>query len=73
MLGIVVDTGEQSEVRAVMELAFQWGRQINKQINKYIECQMFIRALEKTKKATRDQGYWEQQVLWTDSGNSCST
>lgn len=59
MMGIVVDTGEQSQAHALMVLSFQWGKGDNKQINKYRECQMFICALEGVKRATGDQGYWK--------------
>ena len=45
------------KVPGPMELAF-WGKADNKQINKYVECQMFLCALEKTK-----EGYRGSRVL----------
>lgn len=56
VLGIVVDIGEQNQVNVPSELAFLWGK-TDKQINKYINCQMFIYALAKLKKDIGDQGY----------------
>lgn len=56
VLDIVVDIGEQNQVNVPIELAFQSGK-IDKQINKYVKCQMFIHALAKLKKDTGDQGY----------------
>lgn len=60
-MGIVVDPGQQSPGHALMEFSFQWGKADNKQIKKkkYRECQMFICALKKVKRATGDQGYWK--------------
>lgn len=53
----VLDIGEQDQVSVPIELAFQWRKTDNKQIDKYIECRMFVHVLAKRKEDTGDRGY----------------